>query len=319
MKKIISMLFISALVLIVAACGTNNTKEESKDQPVSGKAKKQEELTIKHELGETKVKKNPGKIVVFNFGALDTLDKMGVKVTALPQAIVPNYLEKYADKKYINVGGLKEPDFEKISEIQPDLIIISGRQAKLYDEFKKLGPTIYLDVDDTKYMQSFKENTKILGDIFDKQEFVEKELVKIENKVKELKKKASATGKKALAIIASEGQVSAYGPGSRFGIIYDEFGFAPADNKIEASTHGQDVSFEYVVEKNPDYLFVVDRGAVFGEQTPAKQVVENELVKKTNAYKDGNITYLDPNIWYLAGGGLISVEEMINEVEKSIK
>lgn len=319
MKKIISMLFISALVLIVAACGTNNTKEGSKAQPASGKAKKQEELTIRHELGETKVKKNPEKIVVFNFGALDTLDKMGVKVTALPQAIVPKYLEKYADKKYINVGGLKEPDFEKISEIQPDLIIISGRQAKLYDEFTKLGPTIYLDVDDTKYMESFTENTKILGNIFDKQEFVEKELAKIENKVKELKKKASATGKKALTIIASEGQVSAYGPGSRFGIIYDEFGFAPADNKIEVSTHGQDVSFEYVVEKNPDYLFVVDRGAVFGEQTPAKQVVENELVKKTNAYKDGNITYLDPNIWYLAGGGLLSVEEMINEIDKSIK
>ncbi|PLT32045.1 hypothetical protein CUU64_20955 [Bacillus sp. V5-8f] len=44
--------------------------------------------------------------------------------------------------------------------------------------------------------------------------------------------------------------------------------------------------------------------------------MENSLVKKTNAFKKRKIVYLDPGFWYLSGGGLISVGEMIKEVEK---
>lgn len=64
---------------------------------------------------------------------------------------------------------------------------------------------------------------------------------------------------------------------------------------------------------------MVDRGAAVGGQSSAKQTVENELVKKTNAYKNGNIVYLDPNYWYLSGGGLISVAEMVKEVDNAIQ
>ncbi|HHY60572.1 MAG TPA: ABC transporter substrate-binding protein, partial [Clostridia bacterium] len=86
------------------------------------------------------------------------------------------------------------------------------------------------------------------------------------------------------------------------------------DENIEDSTHGMSISFEYIAEKNPDYLFVVDRDAVVAGQAAAKDVIENDLVKNTKAYRDGKIIYLDPNYWYLSGGGLVSVSEMIKEV-----
>jgi len=133
-----------------------------------------------------------------------------------------------------------------------------------------------------------------------------------------VKKKAEEANKNALILLANEGKVSAFGPGSRFGLIHDVLGFKPVDPNIEVSTHGQSVSFEYILEKNPDYLFVVDRTAVVGGKTNAKDTVENELVKKTKAYQEGHIVYLDPNFWYLSGGGLVSVREMIEEVENSL-
>ena len=33
---------------------------------------------------------------------------------------------------------------------------------------------------------------------------------------------------------------------------------------------------------------------------------ENEIVSATNAVKNGKVFYLDPEIWYLSGGGLQS-------------
>jgi iron complex transport system substrate-binding protein len=316
-KKVVLFLVIAMLAIFAAACGTKESSSEETDK-TSESPEESTELTIKHELGETKVEKNPEKVVVFDFGALDTLDKLGVEVTGVPQANIPSYLSKYEDSKYENVGGLKEPDFEKISEIDPGLIIISGRQSDAYEELSEIAPTIYIGVDTSKYMESFKENTKTLGKIFGKEDKVEEELAKVEESINALNEKATAEGKNALIILANDGNISAYGAGSRFGIIHDVFGFKAVDENIEVSTHGQNVSFEYVVEKDPDYLFVIDRGAVVGGGSSAKEIVENSLVEKTKAFKNDNIVYLDPDYWYLSGGGLISVSEMVKEVEENM-
>lgn len=314
MFKKLSVIFIALILAVVAAaCGSSGSKETANTSASEAK-----EVTIKHLSGETKVKTNPKTVVVFDFGTLDTLDKLGVEVTGLPKDNIPTYLEKYKADKYKNAGGLMEPDFEKISEMAPDLIIISGRQAASYDKFAEIAPTINLGLDATKYMESFKSNAETLGKIFNKESVVKEELAKIDETIEEVKEKATVSNKNALIVLANDGKVSAYGAGSRFGLIHDVLGVTPVDKNIEVSTHGQSISFEYIVEKNPDYLFVVDRGAVVGGQSSAKQVVENDLVKNTKAFKEGHIVYLNPEYWYVSGGGLVSVTEMIKEIEKSL-
>ncbi|MDQ0216660.1 iron complex transport system substrate-binding protein [Oikeobacillus pervagus] len=319
MKKL-ALVIISALFLVVAAaCSSNEKSKEANTSEPKEKTEETKEITVKHLLDETKVKKNPEKVVVFDFGVLDSLDKLGVEVAGVPQKVVPEYLSKYKDEKYVNTGSLKEPDFEKMAEIGPELIIISARQQDLYEEFKEIAPTIYMGVDPTQYMESFKGNMTTLGEIFGKESEVESELAKIDDDIKELKKLASDGDQKGLVTLVTGGKVNAYGPGSRFGLIHEVFGVTPADEKIEASTHGANISFEYIAEKNPDYLFVIDRDAVVGGEAAAKKTIENDLVKKTNAYKENKIIYLDPNYWYLAGGGLQSMSEMVKEVKEGIQ
>ena len=79
------------------------------------------------------------------------------------------------------------------------------------------------------------------------------------------------------------------------------------------------VSFEYVLELNPDILYVIDRTAAIGEGSTAEQLIENRLVEQTSAYENDKIFYLDPDYWYLSGGGLISVSEMVREVAEGIQ
>ena len=72
-------------------------------------------------------------------------------------------------------------------------------------------------------------------------------------------------------------------------------------------THGNEVSFEAIVALNPDYIFVMDRDSAIsatGAQL-AQEIMENELVMKTDAYRNGNLVILEnPGIWYLAEGGI---------------
>ncbi len=123
---------------------------------------------------------------------------------------------------------------------------------------------------------------------------------------------------KALIVLSNEGKVSAYGPSSRFGILHDVFGFAAADEGIEQSTHGQNITFEYILETNPDILFVIDRDAAVNSTEGAKGTIENELVEKTNAFKNDKIYYLNPDQWYLSGGGLQSVKLMVKDAEAAL-
>ncbi|WP_257348686.1 siderophore ABC transporter substrate-binding protein [Pseudalkalibacillus decolorationis] len=314
-KNLFSALLIAMVSIVLAACGSSS--ETSSKAASSGSS--EEEITIKHELGEAVVKKNPKKVVVFDFGALDTLDKLGVDVAGVAKSsTLPEYLSKYESDQYENVGSLKEPDFEKIYSMEPDLILISGRQSSAYEELNDIAPTVFIGVDHTNYMESFKNNVKTLAKIFDKEELAEKELTKIDKKIDALNEKVSSSDKKGLITLTTGGKVSAYGPGSRFGIIHDVFGVKAADRDIEASNHGMSITFEYIAKTNPDYLFVIDRDKVVSGEGNASKVFDNELVNKTKAAQNDKIIYLDPAVWYLSGGGLTSVSEMVKEVEEGI-
>ncbi|OAH54719.1 MULTISPECIES: siderophore ABC transporter substrate-binding protein [Bacillaceae] len=317
MKKYLLLIVMALFAMIAAACNSSTSNEENAEPAESNE--KPTEITVTHELGETTVPVNPEKVVVFDFGSLDTMAELGIEPVGLPKENIPEYLSKFEDETYANTGSLKEPDFEKINELAPDLIIISGRQMDLYDQFAEIAPTVYLAVDTANYMESFKSNATTIGEIFGKETEVEEKLAAIDEKVAALNEKASTMEGNGLVILANEGKISAYGPASRFGIIHDVFGVKPADENIEVSTHGQSISFEYLVETDPDYLFVVDRGAVVTEgESSVKQVVENDLVKNTKAVANDNVIYLDPNVWYLSGGGLQSVLAQADEIEKGI-
>ncbi|MFD0716660.1 siderophore ABC transporter substrate-binding protein [Paenibacillus sp. GCM10027626] len=344
MKAKISLVLLSILlVAVLAACGSkeannpapadkgnkitgsasanNATGKENAANNGNGEASQAWPMTIKHKLGEAPLDKKPEKVVVFDSGVLDTLDVLGVPVAAAPRDGLPAYLKKYSGDEYTNAGTLFEPDFEKLNALKPDVIFISGRSSEAYDELNKIAPTIFMGVDTANYYDSFVENMKNLGLIFEKQSEVEAELAKLDDEIATVREAYEASGKKGLIVLTNAGKMSAYGKGSRFGLIHDVLGVAPSDDNIEVSTHGMSVTSEYIAEKNPDFLFVIDRSAVVqseGGET-AQQTIENDLVKNTNASKDGKIIYLDPNYWYLSGGGLASMSEMVKEVGAAIK
>src|SRR5699024_558944 len=273
MKKMMVFLSFVMMTMLIAACG------ESGDNSTDGDDN--ETITIEHELGTAEVPKNPEKVVVFDYGTLDTLDALGIDVAAVSKMNVPSYLDKYDTDEYENAGTLFEPDFEKLSEIDPDVIFISGRQSDVYEELEKLAPTVYLAVDNERYMDSLKDNLDVIANIFDKQDEVDEAYADIEASIDDLNDVTEESDNKALIILANDDKISAYGPHSRFGLIHDVFKVPAVDEGIDASTHGMNVTFEYVVEQDPDILYVVDRGAVVGGETSAQQLVENELVENT--------------------------------------
>ena len=213
---------------------------------------------------------------------------------------------------------MKEQSLEQINELNPDLIIASKRQEKMIDKFKEIAPVFNVEDDYTNYYPSFQQNVTALGQIFGKENVAKEKLSALESKADQVAK--DAKGKTALLVLVNESKISAFGDGSRYGMVYQKFGFKPIDDSIKSSTHGQSVGFEYILEKNPDFLLVVDRTAAITEKANnAQKVLDNDIIKQTKAYKDGHIVYLDAANWYLAFGGLESMEIIAQELDRAVK
>ena len=270
---------------------------------------------------KAELKKNPKRVVVFDYGVADILKNLGVDaVVGLPKnGKMPEILSNYSDDKYTNVGSLKETDFEAVESLNPDLIIIGGRQAEDIDSFKEIAPTVNLAVDGQDYMNSFKSVVTDLGKLFDKEDEAKKAIDEIEAKIAKVNKTVTEKGLTASVVMANEGNISAFSAKSRYGLIYNGLGFTEADKNIDDSTHGQQVSFEYFLENKSDYVFVVDRGAVTGKGEAASKLFDNEVMNKTEVAKNGNIVYLNSVIWYTMTGGIESTNQMIDEIADAVK
>ncbi|TKN15579.1 iron ABC transporter substrate-binding protein [Enterococcus sp. VV15] len=315
MKRLaLSVLLMATLGL--AACG--NIGNSSTVSTQTRNTTEQTTVSIKDSNGDrVEVQRNPQKVVVFDNGSLDTLDALGVgdRVIGAATKNLPSYLDKYKDVE--SAGGIKEPDLEKINQLQPDLIIISGRQSDYKEELAKIAPTLYLAVNTKEPWESVQQNVNVLAEIFGKEDKAKEELATLTKEIEKTKEKACKLEQTALVTLVNEGQLSAYGSGSRFGLVHDVFGFKQADDQIEASTHGQSVSYEYILEKNPGILFVVDRTKAIGGDDSKDNVSANELVAQTDAGKNDQVISLQPDVWYLSGGGLESMKLMVEDVNQA--
>lgn len=291
--------------LVLTGCNSNPKREQA-----SG-----EQLEIEHKLGTTKVTKNPARIVVLDIGALETLKELGVTPIGIPKKYMPEYLDDLKNNPDIaDVGSVIEPHFEDINALSPDLILMSTRQERFYEELSDIAPTIFIGTDNKDYLPSFKHNIMLLAEIVDKENLAQEKLDTLDTKIAAAQQTFEENPAKALFLIYNNGKFSAFGKGSRFGFIHDVLHIKPVIKLNDESVHGQRVSNELIAEANPDYLFIVDRNAaVVGKKTNVSEV-ENLLIKQTNAFKNNKIFYLNPDLWFISGGGLTSVDLMVDDI-----
>lgn len=336
MKKIFAVAFAAALAF--SACDKKASQNEANASAVNVEQNKaaakqgaSSELVIKalelkdnsdsyeiiHSLGIAKIAKNPSKVVIFDIAALDTFKALELdeKVAGVTAKTLPKYLENFSSKP--SVGSVTEADLEAVKELEPDFILISGRQAKFFDKLNEIAPTIFVGANNKDFWNSFSANTLALAEIFGKKAEAQEKINALKAKI-DAKKSSLDKEKKTLILLTNANRISAYGSGSRFGLIHDVLGLSEADSNIKVGTHGNRADSEYVLKINPDYIFVVDRNAIVGNAQKAQDSMNNELIAKTKAAQNGKIIYLDPEYWYLSGGGLGSLETMIDEVYNAL-
>jgi len=323
MKKITAILLMALMVISLTACG-NQTGKDSKGLEESTEPTSVTITTLNGQKEETQleVPYNPERIAILDLAALDIIDSIGMgdKVVGMAQTSI-DYLSQYSENKSIkNLGTIKEADIEAVMECEPDIIFIGGRLSASYDKLSEIAPVVYLATDSNiGLVESTLKNAKTIASIFGKESEVEDKVNQYNTRISNLK--SIASGKNALVGMTTSGSFNILGNDGRCSIIGNEIGFNNLGATGNTSTHGNEASFETVVAKNPEYIFVMDRDKAIGKAgaASAKEIVENDLVKATPAYKNNHIIYLEnPNVWYTAEGGIQALDMMLKDLENGL-
>jgi iron complex transport system substrate-binding protein len=318
---------LATAALLAAGCGTSTADAGNSTGETSASASATGPVSITDAQGRTvEVPANPKTVVAIDWSVIRTLTDLGVEVDAVPKAnsALPADLAKY--EKATQVGTLFEPDYEAIAAMNPDLVIVGSRSGtpEIVKEFEKFAPAVIdMSVRSKSPADTFKlttERVTQLGSIFGKQQQASDLMAKIATDIAKVKKSATDSGKTAMVVQVSDGTVSAYGPGSRFGTVYEDFGYKPTGAPLDdKGGHGEEISQEFFVQYNPGVLFVLDRAKVVGQkQAPALDVLNNGLVGTTDAAKDKKIVEIDGFSWYIATSAPSSWQQMIKDVQGSL-
>lgn len=279
-----------------------------------------DQVVVRHAKGQARFAHNPQTVVVFDLATLDILHALGVQaVKGVPAFKMPDSLKQYEGESYTRVGSLFEPDYEAIRALQPDVILIGRRSESRFDDLNKLAPTVGMAIDESRPVESIFTNVRTLGALFDRQEQAEALIAQTRQSIAELKAIAPQAGR-TLLLLSSGGRINSYGPGSRFGMVFDEFGFVPVREDFSAARHGQSISFEYILQANPDWLLVMDRDSAIGrEGEAARRLLDNALIHATNASRKKQIVYLNAVNWYvLDGAGIRALQDNVAQLRNAL-
>ena len=272
------------------------------------------EKTIVHDFGTTELKKAPKRIVILDnlYGEiLDPLHITPVGATtgqANSQEFSTLFKKQYKDAKVVSVGWQGNPDLDKIAELKPDLILMTGEQEDLYEELSEIAPTVGYQIN-TDENWDYHETSLKVAEIFDKRDEMKKDLDRVDARKAVFAEniKAKFGNQKLMYLRVTDNDIRYYAYG-HFGYLYDTYHFNRAET-FNPDDMFQVIDPDKLKDINPDLLIV---------QADSQELLDNKLKNNPvwsslKAVQNNKVIYADYST-YMLGFGIVSQEAIMKQI-----
>jgi len=192
--------------------------------------------------------------------------------------------------------------------LNPDLIVISTVQEKMYDQLSEIAPTVMIQLE----ALNWKDDVRNLAKVFDREEVAETWLSNYEAKAKETGDKIKAEyGEDTtyLSFLASGGQFFVF-DGAGFGdVLYNDMGLAkPSGMPEQTDISLPVVTYEGLAAINTDYIFLIATDEDLAE------LQSNAIWNNLPAVKAGHVVVLPSSPYFNQGYSSIGREVLVDEI-----
>ena len=315
MKKI-NLLYLLAILAIISGLllyylpdMTSGHNAESNNTSQTFKEK-----TIVHDFGTTELKKVPKRIVILDNLYGEILDPLHITPVGATTGQADShefstlFKKQYKDAKVVSVGWQGSPDLDKIAELKPDLILMTGEQENLYEELSEIAPTVGYQIN-TDENWDYHETSLKVAEIFDKRDEMKKDLDRVDAREAVFAEnvKAKFGNQKLMYLRVTDNDIRYYAYG-HFGYLYDTYHFNRAET-FNPNDMFQVIDPDKLKDINPDLLIV---------QADSQELLDNKLKNNPvwsslKAVQNNKVIYADYST-YMLGFGIVSQEAIMKQI-----
>ena len=272
-------------------------------------------VTVKDAKGEFTLDKTPSRVVALEYSFVDALAQVGVSPVGVADdnkvdRILPQVREKIA--AWQSVGTRSQPSLEVIASLKPDLIIADpSRHTAVFEELKKIAPTVMLDSRHESYQENLETAQKI-GDLVGKSSEMKAKINEHNDYIANIAKNLGVQGKKASFGTSREDKFNIQNDNGYVGSFLTTLGFAPT--KLNGDQAFVEINLEQLVMEKPEYLFI----AHYRDESIARKWEAEPLWKAIPAVKANHVYSVDADMW-ARGRGLEASKIMAKQIEGFVK
>ena len=272
-------------------------------------------VTVKDAKGEFTLDKTPSRVVALEYSLVDALAQVGVSPVGVADdnkidRILPQVREKIA--AWQSVGTRSQPSLEVIASLKPDLIIADpSRHTAVFEELKKIAPTVMFDSRHESYQENLETAQKI-GDLVGKSSEMKAKINEHNDYIANIAKNLGVQGKKASFGTSREDKFNIQNDNGYVGSFLTTLGFAPT--KLNSDQAFVEINLEQLVMEKPEYLFI----AHYRDESIARKWEAEPLWKAIPAVKANHVYSVDSDMW-ARGRGLEASKIMAKQIEGFVK
>ena len=272
-------------------------------------------VTVKDAKGEFTLDKTPSRVVALEYSFVDALAQVGVSPVGVADdnkvdRILPQVREKIA--AWQSVGTRSQPSLEVIASLKPDLIIADpSRHTAVFEELKKIAPTVMFDSRHESYQGNLETAQKI-GDLVGKSSEMKAKINEHNDYIANIAKNLGVQGKKASFGTSREDKFNIQNDNGYVGSFLTTLGFAPT--KLNSDQAFVEINLEQLVMEKPEYLFI----AHYRDESIARKWEAEPLWKAIPAVKANHVYSVDSDMW-ARGRGLEASKIMAKQIEDFVK
>ena len=272
-------------------------------------------VTVKDAKGEFTLDKTPSRVVALEYSFVDALAQVGVSPVGVADdnkvdRILPQVREKIA--AWQSVGTRSQPSLEVIASLKPDLIIADpSRHTAVFEELKKIAPTVMFDSRHESYQENLETAQKI-GNLVGKSTEMKAKINEHNDYIANIAKNLGVQGKKASFGTSREDKFNIQNDNGYVGSFLTTLGFAPT--KLNSDQAFVEINLEQLVMEKPEYLFI----AHYRDESIARKWEAEPLWKAIPAVKANHVYSVDSDMW-ARGRGLEASKIMAKQIEGFVK
>lgn len=272
-------------------------------------------VTVKDAKGEFTLDKTPSRVVALEYSFVDALAQVGVSPVGVADdnkvdRILPQVREKIA--AWQSVGTRSQPSLEVIASLKPDLIIADpSRHTAVFEELKKIAPTVMFDSRHESYQENLETAQKI-GDLVGKSSEMKAKINEHNDYIANIAKNLGVQGKKASFGTSREDKFNIQNDNGYVGSFLTTLGFAPT--KLNSDQAFVEINLEQLVMEKPEYLFI----AHYRDESIARKWEAEPLWKAIPAVKANHVYSVDADMW-ARSRGLEASKIMAKQIEGFVK